>query len=131
MQKRFSASAAITTVLILGSIASLVATLLFYQSVDNAIAVKVLREGKKAEYAALACGEVALEKLRNTTLYVGNETITVSGTQTCTIGTITNAAGVYTVPVSAINGDATKRLQIVVGSINTLLTITSWKEVAN
>jgi hypothetical protein len=125
---RLSASAATTTVLILGSIAAVVASLMLFQSADNAVVAKVLREGKKAEYAAMACGEVALEKLRLSTAYVGNETITISGTLTCSIGTITNASGVYTVPASAVVGDSTKRLIITVGTITTTLNITGWKE---
>jgi hypothetical protein len=130
-QLRSNASAAITTVLILGFIASLVATLMLFQSTDNVLVAKILREGKKAEYAAMACGEIALEKLRLSTAYVGNETLTVSGTQTCTIGTITNISAAYTIPVSATNGESTKRLRINVSSINTSVNISGWEEVAN
>ena len=127
-QVRFSASAATTTVLILGSIATVIASVMLFQSTDNAIVAKVLREGKKAEYAAMSCGEVALEKLRLSTSYTGNETITISGSLTCSIGTITSNTGTYTVPTSATFGDATKSLQITVGTITTTLNVIGWKE---
>lgn len=126
--KKLKASAATTTVLILGSIATIVAGLMLFQSTDNLILTKSLREAKKAEYAAMSCGEIALEKLRISTTYVGNENITITTNITCSIGTITNSAGVYTVPTSATFGNNTKRLEITIGSITTTMSVTGWKE---
>lgn len=125
---RTSASTAITTVLILGSVSAIIASLMLFQSTDNAISAKVLREGEKAAYAAEACAEIALEKLRVSTSYTGNEQISLSASQNCDIGTITTSLGSYTIPVSATNGESTKRLQIVVDSIGSNIIIESWKE---
>lgn len=125
---RTKASTAITTVLILGSVSAIIASLMLFQSTDNAISAKVLREGEKAAYAAESCAEIALEKLRISTSYTGNESITLSDTQDCSIGTITSSLGSYTIPVSATNGESTKRIQVVVDSVATSIIIESWKE---
>ncbi len=127
---RLNAAAATTTVLIMGSIAAIIASYLLFQSTDRVLSSRVTHDAIKAEYAANACAEYALEQVRSISGYAGNETIVVVTPISCQIQTITNVSGTYTLNVNATVGESTKRLRIIYTKGATI-SVTSWKEVAN
>jgi hypothetical protein len=129
MKTTLSASAATTTVLILGSVATIVASLMLFQSTDNVISAKVVRDGKQAEYALMACAEVAAQEARDTALYLGHETITVVGSITCTIGNRVLSGTDFEFPLSATVGDSTKHASIRMATVGPpSITINYWQE---
>lgn len=130
MKQSLQASTATTTVLIIGVISMVVASMMFFQSTDNLISAKSIGDGKQAEYAALACAEVALSKLQANASYAGNEVISLSPSVSCTITAFTPVSGTYTITTSATVGIATRRYQVV-ATRGTQVDVSSWKEVAN
>lgn len=129
--KRINGSATITTVLILGTVATIVATFMLITTTDNVIFSKVLREGKQAEYATEACAEVALAKLRQSATYSGNETITIDTYSSCTIDIVIVTGSQYTIKTHSTVGNSTKHLEVVVSSIGQNLNVLSWNFVQN
>lgn len=124
-----SASAATTTVLILGSVATIVVTFMLLQSTENIFTAKVVRDGKQAEYSVMACAEVAAKNARDSSLYTGNETVTLTGQVTCTIGTRTTVGTDYSFTVSATSGDSTKQAEIRMATVGPpSITIKYWQE---
>lgn len=127
---RLKAAAATTTVLIMGSIAALIATYLLFQSTDRILSSRLSRDAANAEYAANACAEYALEQARTIPGYTGNESITVLAPITCQIDTIQNISGTYTLTTSATVGEATKYVSVVYTKGSTV-NVSKWHEVTH
>lgn len=81
---------------------------------------------------AHACAEDALLKLKTTTSYAGNETITVQGSYTCLIlPTEGSGSSNRTIKTQSTVSGYTAKVKMVVSQLRPTTQITSWEEVAD
>lgn len=116
-------------VIVLSSVAVVMVTASLLISTENLQANGRVRTALEAKALAESCGEIALNKLKINTSYTGNESITLSF-GSCQIQTITGAGNTNrTIQTLATKDGITKRLTIVVQTVNPTTIITSWQEV--
>jgi len=91
----------------------------------------VLERSSKAKVLAQACAEYGLEKLRESTGYAGNETLTI-GSSTCSVLSVLGSGNTNrTVQATSTEGTVTSKVNVVVAQVAPQITITSWHDVAD
>jgi hypothetical protein len=124
MQKGFST---LFIVIILGSAALSLAIAFSTSSMWSVQSSRLTKQSSQARFLTYACGEVALEKLREDVGFLGTEIITLNGDD-CEY-TITNMGGdTRKILVTSVVKSVTQKLEINTDSFNPL-NVTSWQEI--
>lgn len=121
--------AALMIVIILSLILILVSTLL---SQSGFFTRQILSESEFKERSlalAEACADNARLKLANLPTYVGDETLTITGTDTCDIKIIDPLANPIIIKTRAVYRESVTNLVVEVNPSN--MNVLSWKEVAS
>ncbi len=127
---------ALISVIIVSTVGAIVVISLLNISMSLGLSSQILDEGYSARALSLACANVALEKVRLDSSYVGDENIDfVEGN--CSIWPVLENTGVYTLNVSGMVGSVTKKSDIRVlrdedpDTSMVSLDIQSWQDVAD
>lgn len=129
--KQKNAYVTLTSVIILGAVAGIIATTALYLSADSARNNATTYSNVSATAMANSCADVAVNKLKDDVTYTGNETITIAG-EDCTIVTVLGTGNTNrTVRAEATINDATSRVEVFVNEINPNTDIEYWEEVGS
>ena len=130
MNKNISGFTTLMGVLVFGAIStSLVLTMLLL-SVLNTKTNLDRAAGVHALYGAHACGEEALEIIRENPSFVGSGTLTL-GEVVCTFTVTHTGVEARSIASSASVGTIIQRIEIQIDDISPQINVTSWQEVAD
>lgn len=119
----------IVTMVILMLIVLTVTISVITVQIDSNLSYRTNTDSAKARANADSCAEVAINKLKESTAYTGNETLTTDH-GTCQIVSITGSGN--TNRVINVKGDfntVTRKVQISISQVNASTVISSWLEV--
>ncbi len=130
MLKNKSGFTLLITILIVGAVVLAIASTLFLMSVGAAKNIAVAEASARAGAMADACAEEALEKIRESTTFIGYGTLSLGG-ESC--GYLVTGLGGQNrrVVASSTVSDVVRKVKITVDTINPLINVTSWQEVIN
>lgn len=96
--------------------------------VDASRSSLTLQQSIQARALANACAEEALQTLRESVYYTGNETLTFS-TGTCEIQTISGTGNINRTVITTGNvGNVERTVQVEISTVHPTISITSWQE---
>lgn len=120
---------ALISVIILSAISVIVVTSAFSFSTNNLVNLRVTQSTLKAKANADSCVEIALNKLKTTLSYAGNETVTMD-CGSCTISAVTGSGNTNrTFTTSGTCNSTTRRMSVSVTTVNPSTVLGSWKEI--
>lgn len=120
------------SVLIVGTAALSIALSLLITGIDNNSVAAVFQTTKISQHVADACVEVALQKLKNSSAYAGNETLTFPKGESCTIYPILGTGTTNrTVEVAGNASSMIRKVEVKVATTSPQMSLTSWQEVAD
>lgn len=118
------------SVLVVGAVAVSITFSLILLGIGNTKTALSLDQSKQAWGLADACGEEALQQIRDSTPFTGTGNLTL-GQGSC-IYTVTNQGGQNrTINSTGTIGTIVRKVKIVLDKITPSLNITSWQEVAD
>ncbi|MFA6429180.1 MAG: hypothetical protein WCV84_01640 [Patescibacteria group bacterium] len=118
-------------VLILSAIGSAIAVSVLLSGVGSTRTSFIVEQSAEARALANLCAEEAIQKLRESSAYTGNETI-VAGNGSCFIATVTGSGNANrTVQTVGTVGTIQRKVQVLLSAIRPLVITTSWQEVAD
>ncbi len=115
------------SVLVMGAIGVSVGLSLILLGIDAGRSNSALADSLRARGLADACAEHALNALRLSSSYAGDETIAFS-LGTCSILPVQGAGAEKTIRVSGASGGATRKIEIVTSALQPNISIESWTE---
>lgn len=122
---------ALVAVLIIGAVGLAIAISLTLLSAGFAKTSLVIQQSQQAKSLANACAEYGLEKLRESTGYAGNETLTI-GSSTCSVLAVLGSGNSNrTVQTTSTVGTITRKIKVLVSQVTPQIQLTSWQEVAD
>jgi hypothetical protein len=117
------------SVLAISVIGGTIALGLILLGVNSTRSSLVYIQSAQARSLANACMEEALMRLRESIYYTGNETLSLTSGN-CQIRTISgNGNTNRTITTTATVSNALRKVQVVVGTVNPTIAISSWQEV--
>lgn len=126
MQKGF---VAIIAVLVISAIGISIGLSLILIGINSTRTSLSQIQSAQARGLANACMEEALQKLRESIYYSGNEAQTLTS-GSCQIQTITGSGNTNrTITTSSTVGSDTRKVQVVVSTVNPAIAISSWQEI--
>jgi hypothetical protein len=118
---------ALITVVILGVVATVVATSLVLLGLGHSRSALSENQTSQAKTAADACAEDALRQIRLSSSYTGTGNLTLTGA-TCSY-TVTNTGGTTRQVVSSgVSGPNTRKNTILISALSPNIVFTSWQE---
>ena len=133
VEKRAPKTKGFTTlvaVLIVGAIASSVAISLILLGIGTTKNSLAIQQSFQAKALADACGEYALQQIRNSTPYSGSGGLTL-GQGTCNF-TVSNTGGSNrTITAYGTIGTIVRKVKITITQINPRIIVATWQEVAD
>lgn len=100
-------------------------------STDDQVATRTVTDSFQADYLSETCVEVALNKLKLSTSYTGNETITVSF-GSCTISTVSGTGNTNrSFTTNATVGDTNRQYRVTVTQVNPTTTMSEYVLLTN
>lgn len=118
------------SVLIVTAISVAVASSLLLLGVGSSRTSFALEQSNQAKNIASACAEEALLKIKELTSYTGEGTISV-GLGVCEYSVTSQGGQNRTIQTLGIVGSITRRVEIIIDSINPDIHIISWQEVSS
>ncbi|MEI7604088.1 MAG: hypothetical protein WCJ19_03650 [bacterium] len=120
---------AIVSVLLLGIVTILIAISVVLMSIDNAMTVSALNDSNRARDLSRACAEVAMNNLRSSLSYAGNETITIDSNACHILSVLGTGNTSRTIQTDSTVGKSTQRMRIIISQVTPATVISSWQEV--
>ena len=118
---------ALLTVIILGVVATVVATSLIMLGLGHSRSALSENQTTQAKAGADACAEEALRQIRLSSAYVGTGNLTLTSA-TCSY-TVTNTGGnTRQIVVSGVSGPNTRKLTILITALTPNIVFSSWQE---
>ena len=118
------------SVLIVGAIGTAITVALILLGLGSSRTSFALQQSNQAKALANACGEEALQQIRDSISYTGTTSLSL-GDGTCTY-TVTSQGGTNrTINASGAVSTITRKIKIIVNTINPYILLTSWEEVAD
>lgn len=117
------------TMLVVGAVGLSITTALLLQGVGVSQATFVLQQSAQARAAADACAEEAVQHINDATNYTGTDALTFAQSS-CTF-VVTNTGGTTRrVEATGVSQSTTRRVLVLVASLNPKIILSSWQEVA-
>lgn len=122
---------ALISILAITAIAGTIALGLILLGVNSTRTNLVYIQSAQARALANTCMEEALMKLRESIYYTGNETLSLTS-GSCQIQTISGTGNTNrTINTTATVSNTTRKVQVVVATVNPAISLTSWQEMAD
>lgn len=118
------------SVIVVGVVSgSIAGTILLFGIGSNRTALAT-QQGMNAREVAQTCAQEVLEQLIQDTAYAGGEEL-VFENGTCTVSAVGGSGDVNrTVRVTAVSGESTRRMEVIVTTVGPPMVISSWQEVS-
>lgn len=117
------------TVLIIGAVGAAIAVAIPLLGASATQAGIIMHQGSQAKALADGCAEYALDKLRSSDAYAGNETLNI-GNGSCMIRPILGSGNSNrTVQTTGTVGSVTRKVQIQIATVSPEMILGSFKEV--
>lgn len=130
-KKNQSGYIVLITVLVIGAIGVAIAVSVLLLGLGSSRSGFAMQQSSQAKSLVNACAEEALQKLRESVYYTGNESLTYSS-GSCQIQTISGSGNSNrTIQTVGTVGTIQRKVKVVVGSVHPTIAITSWQEVAD
>ncbi|MBI4239898.1 hypothetical protein HY620_02840 [Candidatus Uhrbacteria bacterium] len=128
-QPRFASKGFVTLlgVLIVGAIGTAITLSLLVFGVGASRTSLSLQQSHQAKALANACAEHALNELRLSQGYGGNEPYTFAG-NTCQIYPIQTVGNTTTIHTTGTVGDVIRKAEVILSQLQPSLTVSSWQE---
>ena len=117
------------SVLIFGVVALAIASSILLIGLGSSKIGFNIEQSGKAKSLANMCAESALQEMRNSTSFVGTNTINI-GTDSCVYNVIDNGGENRTITAEGTTGTVVRKILITIDQINPSINITSWQEVS-
>lgn len=119
--------------LIVGSVALSIAVTMLILSTDISLSAGIFRESNQAKSLANACGEYALEAIRDNPSVSGTVDLPPAtfSTGTCRYTIIINSPTNRTVNAQGTSGTTVRKIQAQIFQIRPKILLTSWQEIAD
>jgi len=119
----------LTTVMLIAAVAALIIPFSLMASAQNSQIEAVKTQAAQARYLALACAERALDRLKNSLLYAGSETISwpEGSCQILPLGGLGNTN--RSIQTSGSVGSVIQKVEVEVTLVNPLMQVASYLEV--
>ncbi len=116
------------SVLVVGAIGVAISTSLLLLGLGSSRTSHAYQQSNQAKALANACAEEGLEQIRNSTPFTGSGNLSFS-TGLCTY-TVTSQGGQNrTITASGTVSTVTRKISVIINSINPTITAVSWQEV--
>lgn len=119
---------ALLSVLIVGTIATVVDVTLLITGVDAQRETLVTQQSAQARGLTDACTEEALQQLHDNTAFTGSNNLTLA-LSTCTYTVTSTGSSTRTITSSATVGNVVRKVIVYVTMSSSSISITSWQEV--
>lgn len=120
------------SVIVVGAIAALVASSFLIMGLDYGYTSSLYVAEKQARVLADTCAEIALEKLKESVTYAGNETITFPAGEYCIISPVGGSGtSNRTVQAQGFDNNLVRKVKVEVSSTSPQMTVSSWQEVSD
>lgn len=119
---------ALITVMIVGAIGVSVGLSLILLGLGSSRTSLSIEQSIQAKAMANACGEEALQKIRESTPFTGSGNLSLSG-GTCTYTVASGGGQNRTISSTGVYGTITRKVAISVTTINPSIVISAWQEV--
>ncbi len=129
MRRNEQGYVALLSVLVVGSVATAIATTLLLLGADSQRETLVTQQSVQARGLADACAEEALQQLHDTTSFTGSNNLTL-GTGTCTYTVTSTGSTTRTITSTATVGNVVRKVAVYVTMSSSSISITSWQEVS-
>ncbi len=116
-------------VLVFGAVAIAIASSVLLIGLGSSKTGFIIEESSKAKSLANLCAESALQEIRNSTAFVGTNTISI-GPDSCTYDVVDNGAENRTITSTGTVGTVVRKILITIDQINPSINVTSWQEVS-
>lgn len=117
------------SVLIFGAVALAIASSVLLIGLGSSKTGFIIEESGKTKSLANLCAESALQEIRNNTLFIGTNTISI-GSNSCTYTVLDNGAENRTITTTGTIGSVVRKVLINIDQINPSINVTSWQEVS-
>lgn len=117
------------SVLIFGAVALVIASSVLLIGLGASKSGFLIEESGKAKSLVNLCAESALQEIRNSTVFVGSNTIII-GTNSCTYNVVDDGLENRTITTIGTIGTVIRKVLITIDQINPSINITSWQEVS-
>ena len=121
---------ALVGVLVVGAIASAAAISILYIGLGSARTSFAEEQSAQARSLANACAEEALQKIRDSKAFVGSGDLSLGG-GSCRYTVSALAGQARTIVASGAVGSIVRKLSVSISAINPVITVVSWREVAD
>lgn len=122
--------AVLFSVIVMGAIGAIISVMLLNQSVQSNKDSLAILHAAQAQRIADACAEYALNELRASPSYDGNETIAI-GSQNCSVLPMEGSGQVRTIKTQSTVGSSTRRVRIITSRMAPSIVLSEWREVAD
>ncbi len=120
----------LVTVLVLGALGAAIAVSVIWLGLGGSKSSFALEQSNQAKALATACGEEALQQIRDSMPFAGTGSLTL-GQGTCSY-TVTSGTGQNrTIVSTGTVGTVIAKVSITINAINPSINITFWQEVAD
>lgn len=118
------------SVLIIGAIGTSIVSSVLLAGVDASRSSLTVQESMQVQQLTQTCAQEAVHRLREDITYADNEPYThILGNGQCTITSITESSGVYTINVQAEVNTITRSVQVRIDSLDPF-SVGQWADVA-
>lgn len=122
--------AALLGVLIVGTIATTIASAILFFGMDFSGSVLALQQSYQAKSLARACADTGLLQLRDNTSFSGTGSLTLSA-GTCSY-TVANLGGSNrSVQANGTSGNVVRKIKVLINAVTPKLNVSSWQDVAD
>lgn len=122
---------ALISILAISAIGGTIALGLILLGINSTRTSLIYTQSAQARALANACAEEALMRLRESIYYSGNETLVLTS-GSCQIQTVSGSGNINrTINTTATVYNTTRKVQVVVATVNPAISLTSWQELAD
>lgn len=121
--------ATLIAVIMIGAVSTVVATTMLLLGISASKNSLLISQSATAKALANACGEEALEKIRENSGFSGSSNLTLNG-QTCSY-TVTIGSGQTRTVAVTTGGTISRKINISISAISPKVLVSSWQESGN
>lgn len=118
------------SVIIVGAVILSIVLFMISSGLDATENSQVLTSSTQAKFLADACGEEALQQIRDNTSFVGTNSVTI-GSNTCSYSVVNTGSVTRTIDASSTVLNETRKIRAYVSALSPKITLSSWSEVAD
>ena len=120
----------LVTVLVVGVVGLSIATSVILLGVGISKTGIAIQQSHQARALAVACGEEALQQIRNSTDFSGSGNLSL-GQGSCSYTVAVGSGEARTITATGTVSTVVRKVNIIISQINPTITVSSWQEVGD